>query len=129
MLVIYAGTQIPANNLPYDLQVQLQIIGNGTETNLAKEINSDGTVTIRVVFSEAIYGKQIYISADLSPLLGHSSSGKTLTALIDSSDPTISLSPGVLASIDSNNLTQVPIELLILDSEGIGSSDLVMHWK
>ena len=70
MLVIYAGTQIPANNLPYDLQVQLQIIGNGTETNLAKEINSDGTVTIRVVFSEAIYGKQIYISADLSPLLG-----------------------------------------------------------
>ena len=129
LLALHAGTEIPAQNFPYNIQTILRVAGNGTENILVEEINSDGTASIRVVFDEAIYGKEIAITLHMTSLPGQTITGQSLSAIIDKSDPTITLSPGVLASLYSNNLTQIFIELIFIDADGIGNSELTMHWN
>ena len=64
-----------STNLPFTTLAELVLIGDMGFEDYEEQINSDGTVKIRVVFDQAKLGTQIRINADLSSVAGHNIGG------------------------------------------------------
>ena len=126
--VRHNGTDSLAQNLPFTTLAELVLIGDMGFEDYEEQINSDGTVKIRVVFDQAKLGTQVRINADLSSVAGHNISGDYAYIQVDTSPPTVIVSSGYLVSIDSDSLGEVPVEISIHDSNAISDDPVVMNW-
>ncbi len=128
VVAYHMGTDIPAHNLPFTTSFVLDIIGNNASTQQVNSFNSDGQSIIRIVFDSALYGTQIKLLVNLDEISGHNSTGNSIDVLIDESSPTILVSSGYLVSVDSNELSNVPVQVTMLDDQGLTSNSILMHW-
>ena len=128
LLVTHAGTDFPALNLPFSTEVEMDLIGDDHE-ELREGLNSDGTLEIRVIFDQVRFGSQIRVEVRLHGIEGHNRTDDVITVVIDDNNPTLSVSPGMLVSIDSDELHEVPVEITVHDLEGLDGSPVTMYWQ
>ena len=128
LLVTHADTDIPAHNLPFSTEIEMDLIGDDHE-ELREGMNSDGTSEIRVIFDQVRFGSQVRVEVRLHGIDGHERTGDVVTVVIDNNNPTMSVSPGMLVSIDSDELYEVPVEITVHDQEGLDGSAVTMYWE
>ena len=127
--VYHAGYDIPAYNLPFSTQLQIELIGNNGSSIFMNSFNSDGTSTNRIVFDTAYYGTQIKLLAELEPVYDHQISGDSIDFIIDNSPPNIIVSGGHLVMVDSDELERVQVQVTMTDDNGLNSEPLMMYWN
>ena len=125
----YKGTGINAENLPFNVMYEVEIIGDLNYTTSTGSFNVDGTSTTRVVFDSSLYGTQVKIIAKFVHFEGQYTSGDSIDVMIDYTAPSILVSSGYLVSIDSDKLDSVPVRLTVSDPEGVGNDSVMMFWN
>ena len=125
----HLGHDIEAHNLPFSTQYQIELIGNNASSRGSNSFNSDGTSTNRIVFDSAYYGTQIKLLVNLESVYNHTTSGDSVDFVIDDSSPTIIVSGGHLVTVDSNELSQVQVQVTMIDAHGLSTEPLIMYWN
>tara|TARA_B100000700_G_scaffold195630_1_gene215284 strand:- start:574 stop:3390 length:2817 start_codon:yes stop_codon:yes gene_type:complete len=125
----HMGYDIPAHNLPFSTTYEIELIGNNGTSQATNSLNSDGTSVNRIVFDSAFYGTQIKLVVEMGEVYDHSTTGDDIDLVIDDSSPTISVSGGHLVNIDSDELSQVPVQVTMSDDHGLNSQPLTMYWS
>ena len=128
IIAYHTGYDIPAHNLPFSTYYTIEMIGNNNSDVLVESFNSDGTSSQRVVVDSLFYGEQIKVVAKLGPIIGNNVLGDSIDIIVDDSNPNLIISSGSLVIIDSDQLSNVPVEVTIQDEHGLNNDSITMHW-
>ena len=66
---------------------------------------------------------------ELSNVYDHQTESDDIDFVIDESSPTISVTGGQLAIIDSDKLDQVPIQVMVADDNGLSNQPVAIFWN
>ena len=129
VIAYHHGYDVPAQNLPFTAFYQVDLIGDKNSSSTTNTINSDGTSKVRIVIDSAFYGTQIKMLVELSNVYDHQTESDDVDFVIDESSPTISVTGGQLAIIDSDKLDQVPIQVMVADDNGLSNQPVTVFWN
>ena len=129
IMAYHMDYDIPAHNLPFSTYFTIEMIGNNNSDVFTDSFNSDGSSTLRIVVDSLFYGEQIKLLAKSGPIIGNQLSGDSIDIIVDKSDPTLSLSSGSLVIIDSDQLSEVAVDVTIHDDHGLNNDSITMYWS
>ncbi len=127
--VYHRNTSIVAEHLPESVYLQALISDGERSRHLNTTFSSLGQIDFSLQLNSTILQFQ-QASLQLKVVgLANFTDLKTYAIVFDYDSPRLSLPPGILSQLNSNDLEEIEVALLLRDEVGVKHSSVMMHWQ